>query len=503
MSRRRVAAVAGIAALALAGCGSTVQVRSTSTVGQDGLGTTGTTGEGLSASTGSGTSGSPVGTTTGGTSGVSLGGSSTGGTSGTTTGAPLGTTGGSGSGATSGATSGGVKSRTPVKVGVVYASGVGAAAAAMGIPGLATGDNQAQAAAVIAWINVHGGLAGHPIKPVYWDIAKHQGSNAESSMQIACAGLTQDEHVQYVQSIAGIPQSGMACFAKAGVGVLDDETTLSDGDMAKYAAHLGTPGEIAPGRMTSLAVDDLWKRGWLTKASKVGVFSADSSGAHSVVDKFLTPALARYGLKAAKTVYVNPDGGDGGSAASSSAVLQFRSAGVDRVIPVQYSPLFFMATASSQGYHPAYALYSNLGPGALLESTVPKDQLKNAVGIGWQPYLDIGAGKMPGPVSPLETLCFEIMKKAGQASTSATTKGFQVQVCNVLFYLQDLATKRGDVPPDLLTSGRPLLGSTFVSSDTFRTDVTHRTDGVAGYRRLAYQEDCSCFQYVSGVLVAP
>jgi hypothetical protein len=36
-----------------------------------------------------------------------------------------------------------------------------------------------------------------------------------------------------------------------------------------------------------------------------------------------------------------------------------------------------------------------------------------------------------------------------------------------------------------------------VSADTFRTDVTHRTDGVAGYRSLAYRDTCSCLQYVS------
>jgi hypothetical protein len=138
-----------------------------------------------------------------------------------------------------------------------------------------------------------------------------------------------------------------------------------------------------------------------------------------------------------------------------------------------------------------------------METAAPPDQLANAVGIGWQPYLDIGAGKMPGPVSPRETLCFDIMKKAGQASSSPTTKGFEVQVCNVLFYLKDLADRLPDMPSDLLTSGRKLLGSSFVPADTFRVDVTHRTDGVAGYRDLAFQAACKCFQYVSGVKPTP
>jgi hypothetical protein len=269
--------------------------------------------------------------------------------------------------------------------------------------------------------------------------------------------------------------------------------------MAKYSSSLGNPGEFAPGRMTSVLVDDLWKRGWLTSRSKVGVLAVDSPDGHAVVDGALSAALRRHGLKAASTQYVNINGGDGGSNQSSSAALKFRSAGVDRIIPVLYSPLYLMLAASSQHYYPAYAVYSQIGPGALLESAAPKDQLVNSAGIGWQPFLDIGAGTHPGPVSSRETLCFDIMKKTGQASTSATTKGFQVQVCDVLFYLKDLSDLESTVPLDLLTSGRALLGRNFASADTFRVDVTHRTDGVAGYRSLAYETSCSCYQYVSPV----
>jgi len=499
-ARRVLGAIALAVAVAgaVAGCGSTVQMRSTA-LGSDGLTPAGGSAQELTGAAGGSTSAQ-----SGGATGSSAGGAAAGGAAGAVNGTAAPAAGGSSS-STGTASTGtrGVAAKEPIRIGVVYASGIGAAAAAMGIPGLATGDNKAQAEAVFNWINAHGGLGGHPIKGYYWDAAQNQGSNAEQTMQLACAGLTQDDHVQYVQSIAGIPLSGMACFVKAGVGILDDETGLGDADMAKYAAHLGNSGEIAPGRMTALVVDDLWQRGWLKATSKVGIFSADSSGAHSVVDQYLIPALRRHGLTSAKTIYVNPDAGDGGSSGSSSAALQYKAAGVDRIIPVLYSPLFLMHAASTQDYHPGYAVYSNVGPGALLETAAPPDQLPNAVGIGWQPYLDIGKGNMPGPVSPRETLCFDIMKKAGQASTSATTKGFEVQVCNALFYLMDLANKLPSMPADLLTSGRALIGRSFVPADTFRVDVTHRPDGVAGYRDLAYQQACGCFQYVSGVRSTP
>jgi hypothetical protein len=248
-------------------------------------------------------------------------------------------------------------------------------------------------------------------------------------------------------------------------------------------------------------VDDLVKRGWLTPASKIGILANDGPDGHATVNGPLTAVLRSHGLKAASTVFVNPNTGDGGSSQSSSAVLRFRSDGVDKVIPVMYSPLYFMIAAENQGYRPAYAMVSAQGPGALIEGLAPANQLKNAAGIGWNPYLDIGKGKKPGPVTPRTTLCFQLMRNAGQAASSALVQGFQTQVCDMLFYLKDLADRKPSMPADILTSGRLALGKSFVSPATWRVDVSTRTDGVAGYRPLAYLDDCQCFQY-TGPLVA-
>jgi hypothetical protein len=392
--------------------------------------------------------------------------------------------------------------KDPIEIGVIYTPGVDQAASAVGIKGLSTGDTRAQAEALVAWMRAHGGLGGHPITT--YDYAfDTSASSADIAWQEACTAMTQDHKVRYVVTILVVRPVFMSCLAIAGVGLLDDESNLSDAQMTKYASVLGNPGEIASGRMLSIEVDDLWRRGWLTPTSKVGILALDSDESRAVTNGALASALRRHGLTSASTQYISTTGGDGGSGQSSSAALQFRAAGVDRVISVLYSPLYMMLAASSQHYAPAYALSSNLGPGALLETAAPKDQLANAAGIGWQPYLDIGAGTKPGPVSSRETLCFDIMAKAGQATSSATAKGFQAQICNVLFYLKDLADGLPEVPRDLLTSGRALLKASFKSADTFRTDVTNRTDGVAGYRSLAYQQDCSCFQYVSPVQATP
>jgi hypothetical protein len=161
-----------------------------------------------------------------------------------------------------------------------------------------------------------------------------------------------------------------------------------------------------------------------------------------------------------------------------------------------------MLAAERQGYHPAYTISSNDAPGALIEGLAPPNQLENSVGMGWQPFLDIGKGTKPGPVSARQTLCFQLMEKAGQGASSSLVKGFQVQVCDLLFYLKELTDRRPELPRDLLTSGRKAMGSSFVSPATYRVDVTNRTDGMAGFRPLAYLKNCECFQYVGPVVAA-
>jgi hypothetical protein len=401
-----------------------------------------------------------------------------------------------------GSTPGAAGSREPVKVGVITQPGLEAVAQSMGLDGVTTGDTRKQVEAVVGWIEDNGGLAGRPIEIYEYEVDFSDGSNT-AVQNNACVAMAQDHKVRFVVTVIGGLETLAACLAKYGVGLLANNANLGDATRAKYAATVASPSELAPGRSAALLVDDLWKRGWLTAGSKVGVLAVDGADGRATVSGPLTAALRRHGLSAAATNYINPNTGDGGFSQSSSAVLRFRTAGVDRVIPVMYSPLYFMNTAESQGYRPAYALDSAQGPGALIESLAPANQLKNAAGIGWAPFNDIGRGTKPAPVSQRATLCFNLMEKAQQGSTSALIKTFQALVCDLMFYLYDLARLEPGMPQDILTSGRKKLGDDFVSPATYRVDVTNRTDGVAAYRSLAYVDGCSCFQYVGPVVPTP
>lgn len=488
----RVAAVVALLSVVVAGCGSTVQSGSMATLGQpppgqDGLG-------GL-APGGATAAGDPARTSDIGTGGglPQNAGAAAPGETLTVPGAPSlpgGTAGQSGQSS--------VGSRAAIRIGVITQPQLEGAAKALGLDGVTTGDTKKQVDAVVTWIRANGGLAGRQIQVVEHAVDLSDGSN-DAIQNKACVALAEDLKVQFVVTVLGGLRTLTSCLAKRGVAVLADNAGIDDQFRARYAATIASPSEAAPGRFMTNLVDHLIKRGWLTSNSKIGIMARENTDGRAVVEQYLKPALRRNGLKEAITEYVDDTKGDGGSNQSASAVLRFRSAGVDRFIPAFYSPLYFMLAAERQGYRPAYTISSNDAPGALIEGLAPSNQLENAVGMGWQPFLDIAKGTKPGPVSTRETLCFQLMEKAGQAASSTLVKGFQAQVCDLLFYLKDLTDRRPQLPRDLLTSGRRALGSSYVSPATFRVDVTNRTDGMAGFRPLAYLENCECFQYVGPI----
>ena len=476
---RRAVGLAAVALLASA-CGTTVPLAAQGSAAGDGLQISGPS----QAQQGTGLATNPLGGTGGGTT-VRSGGASQGrqGTVATPT-------------ATGVQPS--VSAAGPVKVGVLYVDGADKVGSALGIGGLTTGDAQAQAKAVFAWVNAHGGLAGRRIAASYSAVSAQDAlNNPQLAQETACRKLTEDDKVSFVVSYVNLFPATMACFAQGRAAVVDDQSLLTDDDQRRYGAFLAAPGDYSAGRLLRELVDALWRTGWLTATSKVGAYHWDDPAMGRIVKEALVPALARHGLKLTAEEAVSSSAA--GVSQNSGVVVRLRAAGVDRIIPVLANPIFLMQAASSQHYNPRYALYSSFGPGALVETAAPKDQLVGSAGIGWQPYLDIGGGKKPGPVSTNETLCFDLMDKAGQRSTSATTKGLQLNLCSVILYLKYAADRLGGVPGDLVVAAHRAVGATFRPADTFRSDVSRRVDGASAYRDLAYDQDCSCYQYTSPV----
>jgi hypothetical protein len=89
----------------------------------------------------------------------------------------------------------------PVEVGFEYATGVTEFAAALGISA-DVGDGSQQARAVVEWVNAHGGLGGHKIKPVFYALDLTRTDPYSQFMDEMCSLWTEDHHV-----VAGVANS--------------------------------------------------------------------------------------------------------------------------------------------------------------------------------------------------------------------------------------------------------------------------------------------------------
>ena len=285
-------------------------------------------------------------------------------------------------------------------------------------------------------------------------------------------------------------------MAAAGV-VLVSDTAGADRELyGQVQGYLHAPGDFLFDRLWLTEIDRLVAQGWLTPQSHVGLHALDTAPRQRLVETVVEPALARHGIPIAARAAISP--GEDGLGQYPGTTLQFRSAGVDRVLDVGTSPLFFMQQAEGQGYRPQWSVDSIFGPGALLETAAPPEQLRGAAGMGWLPWSDVSAARNPGPVSDQEVRCLALMDAAGQGSPAGTTKLFQLQLCDGFFFLQTALAQQGPgLTAQALAGAASALGDRFVSPVTFRSDFAGgRPDGAAAVRDLAFLDECGCFAYV-------
>jgi hypothetical protein len=484
-SYRRV--VAGLALLALAGCGSTVQMTSQSAGGELG-------GASLGASNGL------SGTVAGG-KGAALGVPG----SGPAVGAPSSvapTLAPSAPGeATVGGPAGQVRGMTAktIKIGVFTVAGFSSFGASLGV-NVATGDQVAEAKAVINYLNAHGGIAGRRVIPVFHDesVAGAE-SNYEGEMQAACAAWTQDDHVYAVASPVGtVGDTLYQCLAKAGVVTSSAGESRDAGFFRQYANTFYMPVEMNLTRILRDNVEALYGAGYFTKGAKIGLVRLDAPEDVRAVSEGLQPALAAHGLKL--TDQFATATGTQSVQQMSNAVLKFRAEGITHVLFTFVSPLFFMENAQSQKYFPRYGLHSRSSPAALLQGNAPKAQLHGSMGLGWQQYNDVDASRDPGPSSARAKLCLQLMKGAGQDTSARATALVGLWQCDALFFLHDALAAAPSYTLTGFRTGAESLGD-YEAASTFRSAFgPHRLhDGASAYRLFSYDDACSCYRYVTPI----
>lgn len=499
-SRRLAAGLSALALMAV-GCGTTVPLSELSQAqsGSSGL-SAGAGATGLQGGPGSGTE---PGVTTGpgdsgGAPATTAGGSSAG--SGATTGEQT----SSGSVQQPAGVASGTSPRGPITIGALTANGAGEYQKTLGVSG-ATGDQTAMTKSVVSYLNARGGFGGRRIELVSYDLDPSAfAADPASAMQAACTYFTEDHKVAALASYVGLaPENFYACLAKARVPVVTPDEAVSADFFRRYPNTLYMPGAPSYTRLLAQSVDALWEAGWLTASSRVGVVGYDTNDVHAIVDKGLVPALQRHGLELVTELFT----ADGTSGASeySGGVLKFKSQNVDRVFFAPGGqPYYFALAAQSQAYKPRYALGSLEYPTAVADN-VPADQLSGSMGLGWLPYLDLPSSAWASVPTPGIADCLKAMESAAQDFSSGTTLGIAAWICDDWFFLRDVYATGGVTEDASFRRAAEALGGAFRPASTFRTSFapgrTH--DGAGGYRLLAFNDSCACFEYRSPVRALP
>jgi hypothetical protein len=379
-------------------------------------------------------------------------------------------------------------------------------AGTLGVDAVATGNIKAQAAAVAADINKHGGLLGRKIKLVWYDASTAQELNdPQTSHQAACAAWTQDHHVFAVVGPfgTGVDDLLLACLNKSQTPLIGagspwglDNAPFFQRTFDAYPTFVNV-GAMLGERYYRIAIKRLVDRnffqGWNTATGqpgpapvKVGIVVQDTPNGNTQL-KAIESNLALHGIKAADVVKLSGDL-SARSAQGQSAVLRFRQGGITHVInPVA------TRTADAQRYYPRYFVANEP---QLVAANTSASQLRGSMGESYIPALDVG--EQPGPPSAATAKCLKVMQAAGQTPSWGSVQWIMQSVCDGLYFLQYAVQQSGVLSTQGLLGGFNALGSRYQAAVTWTTFLGPRQHASANaVRDVSYRTECKCFRYDS------
>lgn len=386
---------------------------------------------------------------------------------------------------------------TTINLGVPYNSQRNQTAIALGAAGAAGSyDFRDVMNAVVAYANDHGRFAGRQLKPIYFDYAS--ASDAQTGDGQACARWTQDNKVFAL--LGGTSQLN-ACAEKASAVAI----RAGSGTSVTYAKfpHLVDPLAIRLDRLASVTVNGLAKARYFT--GKLGLVTWDHPDYRYAMTQGYFPALKRLGVVPSDTVYISPPQSPGAlpdmAAAVASFVTKFRSQGIDHVI-IQDGPagfcvngcqtLVWMNQAKSQQWYPRYGQNFANAPGS---SVMPSDQMDHALAVDSSDYTPAhDEGWRPNAT---RTRCFEIQREAGLPVQNDIDRAFATQVCDYVFFLQQVINKLTSLTADAFVEQVAALGTSFPTSSVYGSKFAPgRRDGGHLVRTSEYFDSCKCLKYL-------
>jgi hypothetical protein len=397
---------------------------------------------------------------------------------------------------------------SPVEIGIIYSPDLGAFAKLFGATA-DVGDLQTEANAVISYINKHGGLDEHVLSPVYYSLSLTSTAPYSTTMAAICSSWTQDHHVAAGIAVGfSIPNDLAACLSAHHIPYLSGGNYLHD--QATYASipYLVSPYEAGTDEVMPALLKELLARHELTSKSKVGVLlGSNETAATDAYNNVIVPMLK--GKVASVTSYdiafpPSTTAAVAEAQTTSNDELHMRANGVTNVLflaPGAEGSL--IQDAYQQHWFPKYAITSFDTPWALASAHTKEigAALAGAIGIGWQPTMDVGTYGSSVFTNPTTRTCKAIEAPTGQL-TNNEHEFAAYQYCDGLLSVQAAANASGaaTITGSSLLAGYNALGTSHPDAIAMgeRLDAQHH-NGAGAYRPLAFNTGCRCFQYTGNV----
>ncbi|HVV76478.1 MAG TPA: hypothetical protein VHC43_10620 [Mycobacteriales bacterium] len=361
--------------------------------------------------------------------------------------------------------------------------------------------------ALIAAMNKHGGIDGRPVKIVlaHTDTGS---SNWANDFQAACATFTQDNHVDVVLGYQFTYEPNLEqCLAKHGIPHLSDGFNVpSNSVLAQYplfwSLDVPTIGERSIAKFQGAI-----NTGFLTARNKLGIVLDDCPGTLDAWKSQVRPFLVSHHIDVAMTDTTSCGTGNNSGTTSTvsaitSALVKFRSQGVDRIsfVSVSEAPALYVISveAQSQGYYPGW-IVSSLGQLAIIGGEAPQSEMRNTHGYGWMPSQDVPPQYNP-KANASQRRCYALLRSQGVKPRSAADFGYAYNACEAVFlYERALKLDGGSSNGVAVSAAIASLGHSFESTLNLygRTTFSNaaRNNAPAVYKPINWDGNCHCFRY--------
>ena len=353
------------------------------------------------------------------------------------------------------------------------------------------GDREAQVEALVDHFNAAGGFAGRQIdaKVTVFN-AITDGPVAEEAL---CNKITQDDEAFAVVLTGQLQENARPCYRNARTLMFD--ATLYPVDNAGFeelAPYYWSP--LLPsyddlvGGLAAALIDEGWFEG-----GTLGVLAIDSGLSQRVYDQHFAPRLEAAGVAVASYNPIDPTDGTSFNNGLLQAIIDFREAGVDRVVAIGGSRLvsWFIETSVTQNFSPEYALTSYDAPD--FNAYNFPQMMGGASGISVLPGYDLDDDQLPFPASAAEQECADIFTAAGLEFTVRTNIRTGLLFCDVFRLLQAASPHLTEVSAAGVTEAVWSLGDSFEPASVYGVEFTEGSYAGGGlYRRFTFDPGCEC-----------